>query len=82
MVSEVRMTIQSEKVLTEALNLPPIERAEIVEKLLSSFEFSDRTAIDELWAKEAESRIDAYERGDIKAIPAKDVFEKIEHLKG
>ena len=76
------MTRQSEKVLEEALNLPPIERAEIVEKLLSSFEFSDRNAVDELWAKEAESRIDAYEKGEIRAIPAKDVFEKIEHIKG
>jgi len=72
------MTRQSEKVLQEALHLSPIERAEIVEKLLSSFEFSDRNAIDALWAKEAESRIDAYERGEINAIPAKDVFNKIE----
>lgn len=70
------------KVLEEALNLPPIERAEIVEKLLASFEFSDRNAVDELWAKEAESRLDAYERGEINAIPAKDVFKKIEQRKG
>lgn len=71
------MSRQSEQVLAEALSLPPIERAEIVEKLLSSFEFSERRVIDELWAKEAESRIDAYERGEIAAIPAKEVFEKI-----
>ena len=76
------MTIKSEKVLSEALSLPPIERAEIVEKLLSSFEFSDRNAVDELWAREAESRIDAYERCEIKSIPAKAVFEKIEQRKG
>lgn len=76
------MTRQSEKVLAEALNLPPIERAEIVEKLLSSFEFADRNAVDELWAREAESRIDAYERGEISTIPAKDVFGKIERFKG
>jgi len=76
------MTIQSEKVLSEALSLPPIERAEIVEKLLSSFEFADRNSIGELWAKEAESRIDAYERGEIKSVPAKAVFEKIEQRKG
>ena len=37
--------------------------------------------IDELWAQEAESRIDAYERGEITAIPAKKVFEKIEKLR-
>lgn len=76
------MSRQSEQVLAEALDLPPIERAEIVEKLLSSFEFSERKTIDELWAQEAESRIDAYERGEISAITAREVFEKIEQRKG
>ncbi len=79
---EVFMSRQSEQVLAEALSLPPIERAEIVEKLLSGFEFSERRTIDELWAKEAESRIDTYEQGEIATIPAKEVFEKIEQRKG
>lgn len=72
------MSRQSEQLLAEALDLPPIKRAEIVEKLLSSFEFSERKTIDELWAQEAESRIDAYERGEISAISASEVFEKVE----
>jgi putative addiction module component (TIGR02574 family) len=75
------MSRQGKQILAEALNLPPIERAEIVEELLSSFEFPSRKTIDELWAQEAESRIDAYERGEITAIPAKEVFEKIEKRK-
>ena len=54
-----------------------MERAEIVEKILSSFEFPERRSIDELWAKEAEDRIHAYETGKIPSIPAKDVFDKI-----
>jgi putative addiction module component (TIGR02574 family) len=78
---EVSMSRQGKQILAEALNLPPIERAEIVEELLSSFEFRSRKTIDELWAQEAESRIDAYERGEITAIPAKEVFEKIEKRK-
>jgi len=72
------MSNQAEHILAEALNLPPMERAEIVEKLLSSFEFSSRKAIDDLWAQEAEGRIDAYERGETGAVPAGEVFEKIE----
>jgi putative addiction module component (TIGR02574 family) len=72
------MSRQGKQILAEALNLPPIERAEIVKELLSSFEFPSRKTIDELWAQEAESRIDAYERGEITAIPVKEVFEKIE----
>ncbi|MCH8024749.1 MAG: addiction module protein [Candidatus Marinimicrobia bacterium] len=72
------MTVKGEEVLEKALELPPMERAELVENLLASFEFPSRKDKDALWAEEAESRIDAFERGEIAAIPAKDVFEKIE----
>lgn len=75
------MSRLGEQILAEALALPPMERAEMVEKLLSSFDFTSRKKIDELWAKEAENRIDAYERGEISAIFAKEVFEKIERQK-
>jgi len=34
--------------------------------------------IDALWADEAEDRIDAFERGEMEAIPARDVFGEIE----
>ncbi len=76
------MSKRGEQILAEALTLPPMERAEIIEKLLSSFDFTSRKEIDALWAQEAESRIDAYEQGKISAIPAKEVFEKIERQKG
>ncbi len=32
--------------------------------------------IDAAWAMEAASRIDAFERGELKAIPAHEVFQK------
>jgi putative addiction module component (TIGR02574 family) len=66
------------QILTEALKLPPVERAELVENLLTSFEFQSRKRIDALWAEEAEKRIDAFERGEMATIPAKDVFAEIE----
>jgi len=75
------MSEQEKHILAEALKLPPMERAELVEQLLSSFEFPSRKKIDALWAKEAESRIDAFERREITSIPAKEVFEKIEKRK-
>jgi hypothetical protein len=50
------MTVESKKVLEKALTLPPVERAELVEQILSSFEFPSRGKIDALWAKESESR--------------------------
>jgi hypothetical protein len=33
--------------------------------------------IDQLWADEAEDRLNAYENGEIKAVPASEVFKKI-----
>lgn len=70
-----------ERILAEALKLSPMERAELIEHLLSSFEFPSRKNINVLWAQEAEDRIDAYERGEITAIPEREVFEKSRDLK-
>ena len=72
------MSTQSQQVFAEALGLSPMERAELVEELLASFEFPSRQQIDSLWAKEAEARIDAYEQSEIKATPASRVFDKID----
>jgi putative addiction module component (TIGR02574 family) len=59
------MTPQSQQILRDALDLPPIDRAELVERILASFEFPARRDIDAAWAQEVEERIDAYERGQI-----------------
>ncbi len=63
------------KILEEALTLKPAEKAELIDRLLSSLDKAD-AEIDELWAKEAENRIDAYERGEIKAIALEKVLER------
>jgi len=73
------MSVKS--LLHEALGLPPIERAFLIEELLSSFEFSNRKEIDELWAQEAESRIEAYKKGILKTRPINEVFEEINKIK-
>jgi len=75
------MTAQTQQVLEKAIHLPPVERAELVEQILSSFDFPPRAEIDALWAKEAEDRIDAYDQGKIKAIPASQVFNAINRQK-
>lgn len=68
------MMTNSKQILVDALKLPPIERAELVENLLSSFEFKSRKIIDDLWATESEARIDAFDRGEISSISSKDIF--------
>lgn len=72
------MTPQSQQILRDALDLPPTDRAELVEQILASFDFPARKDIDAAWAREAEDRIDAYERGDIASSPADDVFKDID----
>ena len=72
------MTEQSKKVLAQALELPPIERAALVEELLSSFDFPARREVDALWAKEAEDRIDAYEQGVLSTSSFDGVFDRLE----
>ncbi len=72
------MTSESRQVLKEALELPPVARAELVEQILASFDFPPREEIDKLWAEEAESRIDAHERGDIGSKPAKRMFDAVD----
>ena len=62
-------------IFKNALTLEPLQKAELIDRLLSALNKPDRE-IDELWAKEAEDRIDAYDRGKIKAIPLKEVLEK------
>ena len=72
------MSTRAQQVLDQALQLGVTDRAELVEEILSSFESPDRAAVDARWAEEAEARIDAYERGELEAVPASKVFERIE----
>jgi len=65
----------SKSIVDRALELPPNERAEVVEQLLLSLD-KPSPDIDEQWAIEVESRIDAYDQGQIKAVPAEEVFKK------
>ena len=71
------MSERSAAVLEHALALPEGERAELVERLLASFDAEERRRIDESWAAEVEERIDAFDRGEMRAVPASEVFEKI-----
>jgi putative addiction module component (TIGR02574 family) len=68
------MTVINE-ILKGALILKPVQKAELIDKLLSSLDMPDKE-IGELWAQEVENRIDAYEQGKIKAITLEKVLEK------
>ena len=68
------MSKRGAEVLEEALLLPPEERGELADRLLTSLDSSPGDPIDPLCAAEAENRLEAFERGGIKAVPADDSF--------
>jgi len=65
----------TDNVFEEALNLRPFEKAQLIDKLLSILDKPDKE-IDELWAREVEDRIDAYDQRKIKAISLEKVLQK------
>jgi putative addiction module component (TIGR02574 family) len=65
----------TENVFKEALSLKPSEKALLIDKLISALDKSDKE-VDELWAREAENRIDAYDQGKMKAISLEKVLQK------
>jgi putative addiction module component (TIGR02574 family) len=69
------MAASANTILNQALKLSSSERAKVVEELISSLDTPDST-IDSIWAKEADTRIEAFEKGEIESISAEKVFEK------
>ncbi len=69
------MSTITAQILEQALVLPAAERANLVESLLASLDQPDER-IEELWAKEAEARLAAYEAGHMEAYPVDEVFEE------
>ena len=71
------MSDRGAQILHDALSLPPTERVALVERLLASLDSPVREHLDVLWGQEAEDRLEAFERGEIPTIAAKDVFDEI-----
>jgi len=63
---------------TEALRLPEDQRVSLAHRLLTSLEPPVSEAIVSAWDTEIRERIAAYDRGEIEAIPAADVFAKLD----
>jgi putative addiction module component (TIGR02574 family) len=69
------MSSETREILDLAMGLPPVEKARLVDQLLSSLDEPDE-AIDNLWRKEVEDRIDAYRAGKLKSVSLADVLAK------
>ena len=75
------MSKTEEEILRAALSLREEARAEIADKLLRSLE-PEPDEVDERWAREAEDRIAAFERGELSAIPGDEVFSSLKLRRG
>lgn len=70
------MTELAQKLLRQAMGLPAIEQAALVEGLVESLDKPD-PALDALWLKEAENRIAAYRAGELEAVDVEDAFAEL-----
>lgn len=68
--------IETKDLFDEAVSLPVEIRTQLVDKLLRSLHPVQKE-IDELWAVEAEKRVEEIKNGKVKTIPGDKVFKKI-----
>ena len=71
------MTTAAAKLADQILSLPCEDRIYLVDRLLESLNGPSREDVDQLWAEEAERRIDEQESGKVEAIPGEQVFAEI-----
>src|SRR5438094_4697733 len=69
------MATRSEEILQRLLSLPASERVQLAEKLLESLEDHEKRR--EAWAAETERRLDAFENGEMGAIPGEEVLARL-----
>jgi putative addiction module component (TIGR02574 family) len=73
------MTVQV--VFEQAMKLTDAERKDLVRRLLPTLpedESPDAAAVEAAWRQEIISRLDRFDRGETTAIPADEVFGRLE----
>jgi putative addiction module component (TIGR02574 family) len=62
----------------EALKLPPVERARIIDALWSSLDPVEQDTIDRAWLLESQDRLAAFRAGQLTAISGEEALRAIE----
>ncbi len=73
------MSASLKQIEDQARALTPEERAKLAETMLESLH-SPLAEIERAWAEEIEQRVAAFDRGEIPAYPAEDVFAEARHI--
>ena len=71
------MVITLEKVMDEALSLPTDVRIGLVKKILKSLNLPTCPEIGQLWAKEAERRVEEMDKTTVELLSGEKVFTRI-----
>jgi len=61
-------------ILQQALQLKANERSKLIDELLKSLDKPDEQ-IEQIWANEAQKRVEAYREGRLKTVPMEEVFK-------
>lgn len=69
------MNANSQAIIEQAKQLSVIEKIEVIDALLASVDKPD-AEVDREWVKEAEDRLSAYRRGELKALDLSQVLAK------
>ena len=62
----------------EALRLPPLERAQIIDALWRSLDPAEQDSVDRAWLVESQDRLAAFRAGQLAAINGEEALRAIE----
>jgi putative addiction module component (TIGR02574 family) len=73
--------MDSATLANEALKLPPLERAQIIDALWSSLDPAEQKTIDQAWLLESQDRLAAFRAGQLTAINGEEALRAILHYR-
>jgi len=68
--------LTSSELVAEIEKLPPVDRVKIIDTVLRATLKPD-PVIEMLWAEEAQRRLEAYHRGETRAVPYEQVMARL-----
>ena len=72
------MTQLTKKILEEVSHLSPIDRAELLERIIESFDGEPDSEVKKAWSEEAERRLADYKGGRAELISEEDALYRVE----
>lgn len=71
------MSTNLEFLEAEVLQLAPVERSHLLERLIASFDSDPEAEVEEAWAREADRREAELESGLIAAVPGQEAIARL-----